>query len=87
MIRKLRLKFVAVCMLLVTAVLMVVFASVYTSARHNILENSRSLLQRVITEDASMRWISTGRKLRLTIWIPCWRWSTSPCRTPISSMW
>lgn len=54
MIRKLRLKFVAVCMLLVTAVLMVVFASVYTSARHNILENSRSLLQRVITEDASM---------------------------------
>ena len=54
MIRKLRLKFVAVCMLLVTAVLMVVFASVYTSARHNILENSRNLLQRVITEDASM---------------------------------
>lgn len=54
MIRKLRLKFVAVCMLLVTAVLVVVFTSVYTSAQHNIQQNSRSLLQRVITEDASM---------------------------------
>lgn len=52
MIRKLRLKFVAVCMLMVTAVLAAVFASVYASAERNIQHTSRQLLQRVISEEA-----------------------------------
>lgn len=52
MIQKLRLKFVAVCMLMVTAVLAVVFASVYSSAERNIEQTSRQLLQRVISEQA-----------------------------------
>jgi len=50
LIQKLRLKFVAVCMLMVTAVLGVVFASVYASAEQNIEHTSRQLLQRVISE-------------------------------------
>lgn len=53
MIQKLRLKFVAVCMLLVTAVLGVVFASMYTSAERNIEHISRQLLQRVISEEGT----------------------------------
>lgn len=51
MIKKLRWKFVAVCMLLVTAVLAVVFVSMYTSARRNIQHTTRELLQRVISEN------------------------------------
>jgi two-component system sensor histidine kinase CiaH len=51
MIKKLRLKFVAVSMLLVTAVLLVVFLSMYTSARRNIQHTTRELLQRVISEN------------------------------------
>lgn len=51
MIKKLRLKFVAVSMLLVTAVLLVVFFSMYTSARRNIQHTTRELLQRVINEN------------------------------------
>jgi two-component system sensor histidine kinase CiaH len=51
MIKKLRLKFVAVSMLLVTAVLLVVFLSMYTSARRNIQHTTRELLQWVISEN------------------------------------
>ena len=54
MIRKLRLKFVAVCMLLVTAVLGVVFSSVYSSAEQNIERTSLAVLQRVLNQDPSM---------------------------------
>lgn len=54
MIRKLRLKFVAVCMLLVTAVLGVVFSSVYSSAEQNIERTSRAVLQRVISQDPDL---------------------------------
>lgn len=50
MIRKLRLKFVAVCMAMVTAVLAVVFMSVYFSVQRSAETLSRQLLQRVIQE-------------------------------------
>lgn len=51
MIRKLRLQVVAVCMLLVTAVLGGMFLSLYTSARHGIQSSSEELLRRVIVHD------------------------------------
>jgi signal transduction histidine kinase len=51
-IKKLRLKFVGVCMLLVTAVLAVVFLSVYTASEHNIERASKAVLERVIYEDS-----------------------------------
>ena len=54
MIKKLRLKFVAVCMLLVTAVLAAVFISVYTSSQHSIRQASRDVLERVISEDSAI---------------------------------
>ena len=47
MIRKLRLKFVAICMALVTAVLAVVFLSVYFTMENNIENLSRQVLYRV----------------------------------------
>lgn len=50
MIRKLQWKFVAMCMVMVTAILAVVFSSLYFSARHSIEQNSRAVLERVITE-------------------------------------
>lgn len=50
LIRKLRLKFVAVCMAMVTAVLAVVFMSVYFSVQRNAEALSRQVLQRVIQE-------------------------------------
>lgn len=52
MIQKLRLKFVAVCMLLVTAVLCVVFASVYVSSQHNVELAGQAVLERVIRENS-----------------------------------
>ena len=52
MIRKLRLKFVAVCMALVTAVLAAVLASVYTAVGSSIENLSRQVLRRVIEESA-----------------------------------
>lgn len=52
MIRKLRLKFVAICMTLVTAILAVVFFSVYYSMARNISDLSRQVLQRVVQEDS-----------------------------------
>ena len=44
MIRKLRLKFVAICMALVTAILAAVFFSVYFSMARNISDLSRQVL-------------------------------------------
>lgn len=52
MIRKLRLKFVAICMSMVTAVLAVIFLSVFFSMQRNIEDLSRQLLYRVAQEDA-----------------------------------
>ena len=52
MIRKLRLKFVAICMVLMTAVLGIVFASFYISAQWNIERSSLEVLQRVIQQDS-----------------------------------
>jgi len=51
LIRKLRLKFVAICMALVTAILAVVFFSVYFAMQRNIEDLSRQLLHRVIQQD------------------------------------
>lgn len=54
MIKKLRLKFVAVCMLLVTSVLAVILFSMYSSAQHNLSNTTQHLLQRVISEESSL---------------------------------
>ena len=53
MIRKLQIKFVAMCMAMVTAVLAVVFLSAFASARQNIQVISREVLERVLRESAS----------------------------------
>lgn len=55
MIRKLRLKFVAVCMAMVTAVMAVVLFAVFASVERNIEELSRQVLRRVIQEERSAR--------------------------------
>ena len=52
MIRKLRLKLVAICMAMVTAVLAAVFLSVYFAMRQNVQDLSRQLLYRVAQENA-----------------------------------
>ena len=52
MIQKLRLKFVAICMALVTAILAVVFFSVYFSMAQNISDLSRQVLYRVVQEES-----------------------------------
>jgi len=54
-IRKLRLKFVAVCMAMVTAVLAVVCLSIFASLRGNVEDLSRQVLHRVIQEDGGGR--------------------------------
>ena len=54
MIRKLQLKFVAICMAMVTAVLAVVFIAVYSSAQHSIERSSRMVLERVMEEASSL---------------------------------
>ncbi len=51
MIRKLRLKFVAVCMALVTAVLAVVCFAIFAALRGNVEDLSRQVLHRVIQEE------------------------------------
>lgn len=58
MIRKLRLKFVAVCMAMVTAVLAVVCFAIFAALRGNVEDLSRQVLHRVIQEDA----LPGGRK-------------------------
>ena len=50
MIRKLRLKFVAICMALVTAILAVVFISVYVSMTRNVENLSRQVLHQVLQD-------------------------------------
>lgn len=52
MIRKLRLKFVAVCMAMVTAVLAVVCFAIFAALRGNVEDLSRQVLHRVIQEAA-----------------------------------
>lgn len=52
MIQKLRLKLVAICMAMVTAVLAAVFLSVYFAMRRNVQDLSRQLLYRVAQESA-----------------------------------
>lgn len=51
MIRKLRLKFVAICMTLISAVLAVVLATVYLSAERNIEDLSQQVLEQVLAEE------------------------------------
>ena len=58
MIRKLRLKFVAVCMALVTAVLAAVCFAIFAALRGNVEDLSREVLYRVIQEEA----LPGGRK-------------------------
>ena len=53
MIRRLRLKFVAICMALVSVVLAVVFSSVYVTAARNMESLSRQVLHRVLQEDGN----------------------------------
>ena len=53
MIRKLQIKFVAMCMAMVTAVLAVVFLSAFLSAKQNIQLISTEVLQRVLRESSS----------------------------------
>ncbi len=55
MIRKLRLKFVAVCMAMVTAVLAVVCFAIFAALRGNVEDLSREVLHRVIQEDPGGR--------------------------------
>ena len=50
MIRRLRLKFVAICMALVTAVLAAVLLSVFFSVRQNAQDLSRQLLYQVVQD-------------------------------------
>lgn len=53
MIRKLRLKFVAICMSLVTAILAAVFLSAYFSTARNISNLNREMLYRAVAEDSA----------------------------------
>ena len=53
MLRKLRLKFVGICMALVTVILAVVFSTSLLSIRQNITELSRQVLHRVIQQEGS----------------------------------
>jgi len=54
MIQKLRRKFVAICMVLVTAILAVVFLSLYVTMERNIENLSQQVLRRVIQEDVHL---------------------------------
>ena len=54
MIKKLRRKFVAICMILVTLILAVVFCSLYVTMERNIENLSHQVLRRVIQEDTPL---------------------------------
>ncbi|MCI9121524.1 MAG: HAMP domain-containing histidine kinase [Oscillibacter sp.] len=54
MIRKLRLKFVAVCMAMVTAVLAAVCGAIFAALENNVEELSRQVLHRVIQEEGRL---------------------------------
>ncbi len=56
MIRKLRLKFVAVCMAMVMAVLGAVLISLYVALQQNVEDLSSQVLRRVIQEDNGYHW-------------------------------
>lgn len=58
MIRKLQAKIVAICMVLVTAVLSVIFGAVYMAMGQNIEALSRQVLQRVIDETTTSSGVS-----------------------------
>ena len=60
MIRKLQIKFVAMCMVLVTAVLAVVFVAVFFSAKQNTEIISHQVLERVMQEDTLSGWPDLG---------------------------
>ncbi|WP_312280321.1 HAMP domain-containing sensor histidine kinase [Oscillibacter sp.] len=60
MIRRLRLQVVAVCMLLVTAVLGGAFFFMYTAARDNIRDSTQELLRRVVIRDPRVDRGQTG---------------------------
>ena len=60
MIRKLRLQVLAVCMLLVTALLGGMFFSMYASAKQGIQSSTQELLRRVITSDPRVNRGQTG---------------------------
>ena len=51
MIKKLRIKFVAICMALVTAVLAAVLLSIFVSTRQNISSLSDQTLRRALLEE------------------------------------
>lgn len=70
MIRRLRLKFVAVCMALVTVVLAAVFVSLYTSARRTVEITSRQVLHRVIQEDGIAARPGVGEREWVPIQLP-----------------
>lgn len=53
MIRRLRIQFIAVCMLLVTAVLTVVTAIGYSSVKRNLEDTSRQTLQQILQEEST----------------------------------
>lgn len=55
MIRKLRLKFVGVCMAMVMAVLAAVLFSLYVALQQNVEDLSRQVLRRVMQEDTGFR--------------------------------
>lgn len=59
MIRRLRLQVVAVCMLLVAAVLGGVFFFMYSAARSGIRDSTQELLRRVVISDPG--WIGDRR--------------------------
>ena len=54
MIRRLRLQFVAVCMLLITAVLAAVLMAVYSAAERGSERASRTVLERVLAEENAL---------------------------------
>lgn len=65
MIRKLRLKFVAICMAMVTAILASLFISAYFTTARNISALSRQLLYRVVEESGAS--ISNGSDVSISI--------------------
>ena len=86
MIRKLRWKFVAVCMGLVALVLSAVFGAAYHAVRQNIEDLSRQMLYQVLREDSGRGAVPNptieigGDRVLLPIWripIPCGTFSAN----------
>ena len=88
MIRKLRWKFVAVCMGLVALVLSAVFGAAYHAVRQNIEDLSRQMLYQVLREDSGRGavpnpWSRKRRRGRSTSTIS----ATSPWTTAFTGNW